>query len=71
MGKWLLYDVEEDISTLATFEPLMSHPVLFSQAHLDTSRTCVEWTDEIDLPSDAIYEFGYELMPVRTERGAG
>lgn len=25
---------------------------------LDTSRTCVYWYDEIDLPSDSIYEYG-------------
>ena len=27
-------------------------------AQLDTSRTCIYWNDRIDLPSDAIYEYG-------------
>ena len=31
---------------------------LFRQVQLDESRTCVYWNDEIDLPSDAIYEYG-------------
>ena len=31
---------------------------LFEQVQLDPSRTCVYWNSEIDLPSDAIYEYG-------------
>lgn len=29
---------------------------MFEQVQLDESRTCVFWSNEIDLPSDAIYE---------------
>ena len=31
---------------------------LFQSVQLDQSRTCVFWNDEIDLPSDIIYEYG-------------
>jgi len=57
-GYKVLYDVEDDIKTLPSFKALANVPGLFSQAQLDTSRTCVFWNDEIDLASDIIYEFG-------------
>ncbi|MBO5939816.1 MAG: hypothetical protein J6R18_01280 [Kiritimatiellae bacterium] len=28
-------------------------------ASFDSSRTCIVWNDRIDLPSDAIYEYGH------------
>ena len=34
---------------------------LFQQVQLDKSRTCVYWNDEIDLPSDTIYEYGQRV----------
>ena len=37
---------------------------LFNQVQIDKSRTCVFWNDEIDLPADAIYEYG---KPVEIE----
>ena len=37
---------------------------LFEQVQLDESRTCVFWNDDIDLPSDAIYEYGKVLLEV-------
>ena len=27
----------------------------------DLSRTCVYWTEDIDLPSDTIYEYGKKI----------
>jgi len=57
-GKVVLYDVEDDINTIPSFEDLKSIYGLFQQVQLDESRTCVYWTDEIDLPSDTIYEYG-------------
>ena len=39
-------------------ELLRDVPGLFQQVQLDESRTCVYWNDEIDLPSDSIYEYG-------------
>ena len=56
-GKRVLYDVKTDMS-LPGYSALRSIAGLFRQAQLDPSRTCVYWNDEIDLPSDAIYEWG-------------
>ena len=47
-GRDCLYDVAEDIENIKGYE----------QVQLDESRTCVFWNDFIDLPSDAIYEYG-------------
>lgn len=57
-GKKVLYDVKEDIETLPGYQLLREVVGLFESVQLDESRTCVYWNDEIDLPSDAIYEFG-------------
>lgn len=57
-GKKVIYDVKEDIDTLPTFHALQEEYGLFNQVQLDSSRTCVYWNDEIDLPSDSIYEYG-------------
>lgn len=64
-GKMVLYDVEEDIDAIPSYEPLRTMCGLFQQARLDESRTCVCWNDQIDLPSDTIYEYGTELIPAR------
>lgn len=57
-GKAVLYDVKDDIQTIPKYEDLRTIPGLFQQVQLDESRTCVFWNDFIDLPSDAIYEYG-------------
>ena len=57
-GMKCIYDVNEDINTIKIFEDLKKVQGLFEQVKLDTSRTCVYWNDMIDLPSDAIYEYG-------------
>lgn len=62
-GRVVLYDVGEDVRDIPSYAPLATLAGLFAQAKLDQSRTCVYWNDEIDLPSDAIYEFGRELVP--------
>lgn len=62
-GRVVLYDVGEDVRDIPSYTPLETVTGLFAQAQLDQSRTCVYWNDEIDLPSDAIYEFGRELAP--------
>lgn len=59
-GKQVLYDVKEDM-TLPGYSLLRDIQGLFNQVQLDASRTCVFWNDEIDLPSDAIYEYGRAL----------
>lgn len=62
-GRVVLYDVGEDVNTIPSYAPLATLTGLFAQAQLDQSRTCVYWNDAIDLPSDAIYEYGRELTP--------
>lgn len=55
-GKSGIYDVKDDINTIPQYRDLKTIEGMFKQAKLDESRTCVFWSDEIDLPSDAIYE---------------
>ena len=57
-GKQVLYDVKDDIKTLPGYSLLCEVEGLFQNVRLDESRTCIYWTDEIDLSSDAIYEYG-------------
>lgn len=66
-GKKCIYDVEEDIKQIKSYEELRNIPGLFQQVKLDTSRTCVFWNENIDLPSDTIYEYG---KVVRKPKGA-
>lgn len=54
----VLYDVEEDINAIRAFEPLRTETGLFQNYSLDKSRTCITWSESIDLPSDMIYEYG-------------
>ena len=60
-GEKVVYDMNEDINTLPGYDMLKSLPGLFMQASIDESRTCVYWTDEIDLPSDMLYEYGKSI----------
>ena len=61
-GKTVIYDdVKEDIDTIPAFRQLESIHGLFQNVQLDQSRTCVYWNDEVDLPSDAIYEYGKKI----------
>ena len=57
-GKILVYDVKEDMEQIPSYRALKTVTGLFNQVQLDKSRTCVFWNDEIDLPSDTIYEYG-------------
>ncbi|MCQ2507604.1 MAG: DUF2442 domain-containing protein [Dorea sp.] len=63
-GKEVIYDVKEDIAQIPSYEDLVAIRGLFEQVQLDQSRTCVFWNDEIDLPSDTIYEYGTVLETV-------
>ena len=56
-GRRVRYDVKEDMD-LPGYEALREVPGLFQLVSLDPSRTCVFWNDEIDLPSDTVYEYG-------------
>ncbi len=60
VGKTVLYDVE-DIRIIPQFHPLKSVSDLFQSAQLDSSRICIYWNEQIDLPSDAIWEYGTEV----------
>ena len=72
-GITVLYDVKEDLG-LPGYQSLRSEPGLSESVQLDPSRTCVYWTEDIDLPSDTIYEYGknnsacYEFGDCRTWR---
>ena len=57
-GKKVLYDMNDDIDTLPGYDDLKAISYLFKQVSLDESRTCVYWTEDIDLPSDMLYEYG-------------
>ena len=57
-GCKVIYDVAEDIATIDCFSELMTIKGLWNQAQLDSSRTVVYWNENIDLPSDTIYEYG-------------
>lgn len=59
-GRHVVYDVKEDMH-LPGYRQLRDIAGLFQQVQLDQSRTCVFWNDEIDLPSDTIYEYGRDL----------
>ena len=61
-GLKVLYDVKDDIRTLTDFKVLESEYGLFNNVQLDPSRTCIYWTDRVDLPSDTLLEYG---SPVR------
>ena len=60
-GKQVIYDVADDIRKIPSYGLLEDVPGLFRQVQLDQSRTCVYWNEDIDLPSDAIYEYGITL----------
>lgn len=61
-GKRCLYDVKEDMNSIEHYKDLKEIKGLFKQVQLDESRTCVFWNDCIDIPSDAIYEYGKEVV---------
>ena len=61
-GKRVVYDVKEDFA-LPGYSALRDVFGLFQQVRLDKSRTVVYWSDELDLPSDAIYQYGREIPP--------
>ena len=60
-GRRFLYDVSDDIVTLKAFAPLKTEYKLFEQVQIDSSKTCIYWSDEIDLPSDTLVEYGKQI----------
>ena len=61
-GKAVIYDVKEDMDNIESYRDLMNIHGLFNQVQVDPSRTCVYWNDYIDLPSDALYEYGKPII---------
>ena len=60
-GKRVLYDVNSDMNDIPSYQDLKNIKGLFNSVQVDASRTCVFWTDDIDLPSNIIYEYGESL----------
>ena len=60
-GTRVLYDLAQDIKTLPHYDELETVKGLYKNVQLDESRTCVFWNDNIDLPSDSIYEYGSKI----------
>ena len=60
-GKAVVYDVKEDMEQIESYRLLRTLPGLFQQVALDESKTCIYWNDEIDLPSDILYEYGKQI----------
>jgi hypothetical protein len=60
-GETVLYNVLEDIDAIDDFGPLKTERGLFENVQLDESRTCIYWSDRIDLPSDTLLEYGEKV----------
>lgn len=60
-GKKVIYDVKDDIRDIQSYSDLINIYGLFQQVHLDASRGFAVWNEDIDLPSDIIYEYGKEI----------
>lgn len=59
-GKSVVYDVKSDMEEIASYRVLREDHELFSRVQLDESRTCVYWSEDVDLPGDIIYEYGVD-----------
>lgn len=57
-GLAVLYNMKEDIEQIPDFRALVSERGLFESFQIDSSRTCLTWSDRIDLPSDTLLEYG-------------
>ncbi|MBR3646927.1 MAG: DUF2442 domain-containing protein [Paludibacteraceae bacterium] len=68
-GKQVCYNVADDIDTLPAFEGLKTEYGLFGNAQLDKSRTCIYWNNQIDLPSDTLYNYGVSISSLNKEVG--
>ncbi|MBE6015824.1 MAG: DUF2442 domain-containing protein [Lachnospiraceae bacterium] len=60
-GEEVIYDVNEDIAQIPDFSVLKTECGLFQSFQLDESRTCISWTDRVDLPSDTLLEYGKKI----------
>ena len=61
-GYKVIYDVKDDIKSIPSFAILESEYKLFENFQLDESRTCITWSEDVDLPSDTIREYGKAVL---------
>ena len=59
-GKEVNYDVKSDMKEWESCR-ILGENNLFSQVQVDESRTVVYWNEDVDLPSDILYEYGKEI----------
>lgn len=59
-GRRVLYDVKEDMN-LPGYSILRDVNGLFQHVQVDQSRTCVYWNEDVDLPSDILYQYGKQI----------
>ena len=57
-GEKRQYDVAPLFDKWEAFKSLRSTQGLFEQVKVDAGGYGISWNDEIDLPSDTIYEYG-------------
>lgn len=60
-GEKVIYDVNENILQIPDFSVLKTEHGLFENFQIDESRTCVYWSDRVDLPSDTLLEYGQRI----------
>ena len=60
-GEEVIYDLKEDISRIPDFSILRTETGLFENFRVDKSRTCVYWSDRVDLPSDTLLKYGKRI----------
>ena len=52
------YEMATLMDQMQAFSPLRDTPGLFEQVRVDPGGYGISWNDEIDLPSDTLYEYG-------------
>ena len=60
-GEEVIYDLNDDISKIPDFSIPKTENGLFENFKMDESRTCVYWSDRVDLPSDTLLEYGKKI----------
>lgn len=59
-GKEVNYDVKSDMNEWESYR-ILGEKGLFFQVQVDESRTVVYWNEDVDFPSDILYEYGKEI----------
>ena len=61
-GEKVIYDLNEDIMQIPAFSVIKTENGLYENVQLDESRTCIFWSDMVDLPSDTLLEYGQRIV---------